>query len=95
MNIYFNYNLCNYYFSPNSDLVTVLKRMLGFYIKRSMYLPMKLTLQSLVDLCISEYIKPEALLKIINENICDIHHPSVISRYSCINIIIVVLINNK
>ncbi|VVC38584.1 Armadillo-like helical,Domain of unknown function DUF3730 [Cinara cedri] len=67
--------------NPNSDLVVVLKRMLGFYIKRSMYLPMKLTLQSLVDLCINEYIKPEALLKIIDENILDVHHPSVISSY--------------
>jgi len=55
--------------------------MLGFYIKHSMYLPMKLTLESLVDLCLAEYMNPESLLKIVDKNIVDIHHPSVISRY--------------
>lgn len=46
-----------------------------------MYLPMKLALESLVDLCLTEYMNPEALLKIIDKNISNIHHPSVISRY--------------
>lgn len=54
--------------------------MLGFYTKRSMYLPMKLTLESLVDLCATEFMNPESLLKIIEKNINDIHHDSVISR---------------
>lgn len=49
-----------------------------------MYLPMKLSLESLVDLCINEYMKPESLIKIIDENISNIHHPSVISRYNFI-----------
>lgn len=45
-----------------------------------MYLPMQLALESIVDLCITEYMNPEALLKIIEKNISNIHHPSVISR---------------
>lgn len=71
-------------FSPNSDLVAILKHMLGFYIKHSMYLPIKLTLESLVDLCLSEYINPEALLNIVDKNICDIQHPFIIPRYNYI-----------
>ncbi|XP_025412636.1 uncharacterized protein LOC112685081 isoform X2 [Sipha flava] len=67
--------------NPNSDLVAVLKQMLELYIKQSMYLPMKLALESLVDLCITKYMNPEALLKIIDKNIVNIHHPSVISSY--------------
>lgn len=49
-----------------------------------MYLPMKLTLESLVDLCINEYMKTDSLMKIIDENISNIHHPSIISRYNFI-----------
>jgi len=55
--------------------------MLGFYINHSMYLPLKLTLESLVDLCLAEYMNPESLLKMIDKSILDIHHPSIISRY--------------
>jgi len=65
-------------------LVPVLKQMLGFYIKHSMYLPLKFTLESLVDLCLAEYMNPESLLKVIDKTILDIHHPSVISRYDFI-----------
>lgn len=54
--------------------------MLGFYVKRSMHLPLKLAMESLVDLCYTEYINPEVLLKMIDKNINNIHHPSVISR---------------
>lgn len=67
--------------NPSSDLVSVLKQMLGFYIKNSMYLPLKLTLESLVDLCLAEYMNPESLLKMIDKTILDIHHPSVISSF--------------
>lgn len=80
-----NFILC---FSPNSDLVAVLKQMLGVYIKRSMYLPLKLTLESLVDLCFNGYMNPEVLLKIVDKSACDIHHPSVIPRYSIVYITI-------
>jgi len=58
--------------------------MLGFYIKRSMYLPIKLALESLVDLCVNEYMNPEVLIKIVDKNICNIHHPFVIPRYNFI-----------
>ncbi|KAL5242600.1 hypothetical protein ACI65C_010010 [Semiaphis heraclei] len=67
--------------NPNSDLVFILKQMLGFYINHSMHLPLKLTLESLVDLCLAEYMNPESLLKMIDKSISDIHHPSVISSY--------------
>lgn len=66
--------------SPNSDLVPILKQMLAFYIKHKLYLPMKLTLESLIELCSAEYLSSEALLKIFDKNIGNIHHPSVISR---------------
>lgn len=81
--IIYNYVLI---FSPNSDLVAVLKQMFRFYIQQSMYLPIQLALESLVDLCLTEYINPEALIKMIDSNVSDIHHTSVISRYSNINI---------
>lgn len=71
----------HFIFSPNSDLVSVLKQMLGFYIKHSMHLPMKLTFESLVDLCQAEYMNPESLKNMIDKTNLDIHHPSVISRY--------------
>lgn len=58
--------------------------MLGSYIKHSMYLPLKFTLESLVDLCLAEFMNPESLLKVIDKTILDIHHPSVISRYGFI-----------
>ncbi|XP_060848840.1 uncharacterized protein LOC132928291 isoform X1 [Rhopalosiphum padi] len=67
--------------NPNSDLVSVLKQMLGFYIKHSMHLPMKLTFESLVDLCQAEYMNPESLKNMIDKSNLDIHHPSVISSY--------------
>lgn len=54
--------------------------MIGLNIKRSMYLPLKLTMESLVDLCYTEYINPEVLIKMIDKNINNIHHPSVVSR---------------
>lgn len=72
--------------------MAVLKQMLGVYIKHSMYLPMKLTLESLVDLCFNRYMNPEALLKIVDKSTCDIYHPSVIPRYSIIYIIIYYII---
>lgn len=65
-------------------MVFILKQMLGFYINHSMHLPLKLTLESLVDLCLAEYMNPESLLKMIDKSISDIHHPSVISRYDFI-----------
>lgn len=52
-----------------------------------MYLPMKLTLESLVDLCINEYMKTDSLMKILDENIPNIYHPSIISRYNYIYIL--------
>ncbi|KAF0756958.1 DUF3730 domain-containing protein [Aphis craccivora] len=67
--------------NPNSDLVSVLKQMLGFYIKHSMHLPMKLTFESSVDLCLAEYMNPESLIKMIDKTNLDIHHPSIISSY--------------
>ncbi|XP_050423893.1 uncharacterized protein LOC126835384 isoform X2 [Adelges cooleyi] len=67
--------------NPNSDLVPILKQMLAFYIKHKLYLPMKLTLESLIELCSAEYLSSEALLKIFDKNIGNIHHPSVISSY--------------
>lgn len=54
--------------------------MLGFYIKQSMYLPMKLTLESLADLCFAEYLNPEILVKNIEKCISNINHPAVTSR---------------
>lgn len=74
------------FFSPNSDLATVLKQVLEFYIKRSMYLPMKLTLESIVDLCLTEYLNPETMLKVIDKNVSNIHHPSIIPRYCIVNL---------
>lgn len=62
--------------------------MLGSYIKRSMHLPMKLTLESLVDLCHTEYLNPETLIKIIDKSISNIYHPAVISRYLYYNLFI-------
>jgi len=56
--------------------------MLGFYIKHSMHLPMKLTFESSVDLCLAEYMNPESLIKMIDKTNLDIHHPSIISRYN-------------
>jgi len=55
--------------------------MIGFYIKHSMHLPMKLAFESSVDLCFAEYMNPESLIKIIDKTNLDIHHSSVISRY--------------
>jgi len=49
-----------------------------------MHLPLKLALESLVDLCLAEYVNPESLLKMIDKSISDIHHPSVIPRYDFI-----------
>jgi len=68
-------------FRPNLDLVAVLKQALGYYIKQSMYLPIQLAIESLVNLCFTGFMNSEALLKMIDKNINDIHHPSVISRY--------------
>lgn len=68
------------FYSPNSDLVAVLTQMLGFYIKHSMYLPIKLAIESLVDLCFTEYMSSEALLKLIEKNVSNIHHPSILAR---------------
>jgi len=65
-------------------LVSILKQMFVFYINHSMHLPLKLTLESLVDLCLAEYMNPESLLKMIDKSILDIHHPSIISRYDFI-----------
>lgn len=47
-----------------------------------MYLPIKLALESLVDLCLNEYLNPETLLKIVEKKICDIHHPFIITKYN-------------
>lgn len=78
-------------FSPSSDLVAILVQGLGFYIKMSMYLQIKLTLESLVDLCFTEYMSSEALQKLIEINANIIHHPSVISRY---NLLLILFVNS-
>lgn len=62
--------------------------MIGFYIKHSMHLPMKLAFESSVDLCLAEYMNPESLIKMIDKTNLDIHHSSVISRYDFIKIVL-------
>ncbi|XP_050523203.1 uncharacterized protein LOC126895412 [Daktulosphaira vitifoliae] len=67
--------------NPNSDLVPIHKQMLTFYIKNKMFLPLQLTLESFIELCSAEYFSPEILLGLIDKNIINIHHPSIIASY--------------